>query len=87
MSVVRINGQHALAIWIPGLMNGWNVSAFLKSGITFTIMVCFCIVTYHYLVRSTTIGVLLNGKRYPRQLPRFDDKGRPIDPGIPARLG
>jgi glucan biosynthesis protein C len=76
-----------LAIWIPGLMNGWNVSAFLKSGITFTIMVCFCVVTYHYLVRSTTIGVLLNGKRYPRQLPRFDDKGRPIDPGIPARLG
>ena len=72
------------SIWMPGLMNGWNVSAFLKSGITFTITTCFCVVTYHYLVRSTAIGVLLSGKRYPRRLPRFDDAGRAIDPDTPT---
>jgi hypothetical protein len=27
-------------------------------------------------VRSTAIGALLNGKRYPRALPRLDEKGR-----------
>jgi glucan biosynthesis protein C len=28
------------------------------------------LVTYHYFVRSTVIGELLNGRRYPRALPR-----------------
>ena len=27
------------------------------------------LVSYHYLVRATAIGALLNGRRYPRGLP------------------
>lgn len=58
-----------VTIWVPGLMNGWGIPAAAKAGITFLAAVAFSIVTYHYCVRSTAIGVLLNGKRYERRLP------------------
>jgi len=65
-----------LTIWLPGLMSGWDVSAFVKSAVTLAVTAFACLFTYHYLVRSTAIGALLNGKRYPRALPRLDEKGR-----------
>ena len=67
-----------LTIWIPGLMSGWAVSAFVKSSITLVGATAIALVTYHYLVRATAIGVLLNGKRYPRALPRYDERGNDV---------
>jgi hypothetical protein len=67
-----------ITIWVPGLMSGWDVSAVAKSAVTFAVTTVVCLLTYHFLVRSTAIGVLLNGKRYPRALPRFDAQGNYI---------
>jgi hypothetical protein len=50
-------------------MHGWDVPAVVKAGITFLAAGTFSMVTYHYCVRSTAIGTLLNGKRYARGLP------------------
>jgi peptidoglycan/LPS O-acetylase OafA/YrhL len=64
-----------LTIWIPGLMNGWQVSAFIKAGITLGATALITVITYHLFVRSTVLGILLSGKRYPRALPRYDALG------------
>jgi glucan biosynthesis protein C len=69
-------------IWIPGLMSGWAASPFAKSAITLTVTTAVGLVTYHYVVRSTAIGVLLSGKRYPRALPRYDEQGSYIRPEV-----
>jgi glucan biosynthesis protein C len=74
-----------ITIWVPGLMNGWDVSAFVKSAITLGAAAAVTTVTYHYLVRSTAIGVLLNGKRYPRALPHFNADGSLVQPATPVR--
>ena len=73
-----------LTIWIPGLMSGWAASAFAKSAITLIATTAIGLVTYHYLVRSTAIGVLLSGKRYPRALPRYDQHGNFIRTEVAA---
>jgi peptidoglycan/LPS O-acetylase OafA/YrhL len=58
-----------LAIGIPGLMAAWGAPAILKFAITLSATCAATIVSYHYLVRATAIGALLNGRRYPRALP------------------
>ena len=58
-----------VTIWVPGLMNGWQVHAVVKSSIVLSAAVIFTLATYHLFVRSTAIGTLLNGKRYARSLP------------------
>lgn len=63
-----------ITIWVPGLMNGWNVPAVLKSAITLGVTILFSVATYHFFVRSTAIGALLNGKRYPRGLPQVQQR-------------
>jgi glucan biosynthesis protein C len=63
-----------LTVWVPGLMNGWNAPAVLKAAITFGVTATVCVVTYHYFVRSTAIGALLNGKRFPRGLPELRER-------------
>jgi fucose 4-O-acetylase-like acetyltransferase len=65
---------------IPGLLSAFEWSPFLKSGITLAVTTGVTLLTYHFLVRSTVIGVLLNGRRYPRALPRYDEKGMYIQP-------
>lgn len=57
-------------IWIPGVLAPVALPAVLKFWIVLTLTSFATIVSYHYLVRSTAIGMLLNGKRYPRGLPR-----------------
>ena len=69
-----------LTIWVPGLLTGWAVSAFVKSGVTLAVTTILTVVSYHLLVRSGVIGLLLNGKRYPRALPRFDAEGNYLRP-------
>ena len=52
------------------------------SGITMAVTTILTVVTYHFLVRSTAIGVLLNGKRYPRTLPSYDALGNYLKPQV-----
>ena len=54
---------------VPGLLAPLGMPAALKFAITLAVTTAVTLVTYHYLVRSTAIGVLLNGRRYPRSLP------------------
>jgi glucan biosynthesis protein C len=58
-----------LTIVIPGLLAPLALPAALKFAITLTVTTAATLVSYHYLVRSTAIGALLNGRRYPRALP------------------
>ena len=67
-----------ITAFVPGLLSGFQWSPFFKSGITLLVTTGVTLVTYHFLVRSTVIGVLLNGRRYPRALPRYDENGRYI---------
>ncbi len=53
---------------IPGLIADWNIPAIFKFLFVMSATTVFCLVTYHYLVRSTFIGAFLNGRKYPRKL-------------------
>jgi hypothetical protein len=57
--------------WIPGLLAHVDAPAFVKFFIVVSFTTLITLVTYHYVVRSTVIGELLNGRRYPRALPRL----------------
>jgi hypothetical protein len=43
----------------------WEIPAFAKFMIVLLVTSLICLVTYHYLVRSTFIGKFLNGRKYP----------------------
>lgn len=51
-----------IVAFIPGLMADFSMPAFLKFSITFGATFLICIVSYHYFVRNTFIGIFLNGK-------------------------
>ena len=57
------------AVWIPGLLARSSAPAFVKFSVVLAATILVTTVTYHYLVRSTLLGELLNGRRYPRGLP------------------
>ena len=48
------------------LLADWVVPAILKYTIILVTTVLVCLLTYDRLVRSTLIGVLINGRRHPR---------------------
>jgi acyltransferase-like protein len=48
---------------------GWQVIAEVKFLVVCISTMLICTLSYHYWVRNTAIGVLLNGRRYPRTLP------------------
>jgi glucan biosynthesis protein C len=59
---------HVIPItWCAGLLARSNAPAFAKFGIVLGIAVAVTVVTYHYFVRSTAVGELLNGRRYQRR--------------------
>jgi glucans biosynthesis protein C len=62
-----------VAIWVPGLMNGWSVHAVVKFSIVLSASIVFSLATYHLFVRSTVMGAFLNGKRYSRALPSLQE--------------
>jgi glucan biosynthesis protein C len=59
-------------IAIPGLLATWPAPAVVKFAITLAVTSLVTVVSYHYLVRATAIGALLNGRRYPRSLPSVE---------------
>ena len=60
---------HVAAItWCAGLLARSDAPAFAKFGVVLSVTTAVTVVTYHYFVRSTAVGELLNGRRYPRRL-------------------
>ena len=55
--------------------------ALLKYGIECAIALPILFFTYHFFVRSTVIGKLLNGRRYPFTMP-WKNRGVPVREGI-----
>ena len=60
-------------IWIPGLLVGTDLSVWMRMLIVLTGTTAIGFVSYSLFVRSTWIGRVLNGRRYPRGLPRSAD--------------
>lgn len=61
-----------LTIWIPGLLASVALPAVVKFSTVLSVTVCMTLLTYYAFVRSTAVGALLNGRRYPRALPRSE---------------
>jgi tetratricopeptide (TPR) repeat protein/peptidoglycan/LPS O-acetylase OafA/YrhL len=57
-------------IWIPGLMSKLEWPALFKALIVFALGGPVWLASYHFLVRGSFIGAVLNGRRYPLGLPR-----------------
>jgi peptidoglycan/LPS O-acetylase OafA/YrhL len=55
----------ALQVWVAY----WPLHWTLKYTFIMATSLAFLLVTYHYLVRFTFIGAILNGKRFPRSAP------------------
>jgi len=80
-----------VALEIP--LRGWDFTALVKIPLLLGMSVLLCAASYHYLVRSTFLGRLLNGRSYPFHLnPWKATQGqisRDVDAGIvriPERL-
>jgi glucan biosynthesis protein C len=54
-----------VVIWTAAALVHAPLSAFAKFAIVLTVTTAVCLVSYHYLVRTTVIGALLNGTRQP----------------------
>ncbi|MEM7157908.1 MAG: acyltransferase family protein [Myxococcota bacterium] len=58
--------MHApLLLWINGVVAPWEVPVFIKFGVVLGITIPILLVSYHFGVRNSFIGKLLNGHRYP----------------------
>lgn len=53
------------------LLTRWDAPGALKFFAVIVIVSITCVVSYHYLVRNTWIGLLLNGRKKPREFPLF----------------
>jgi fucose 4-O-acetylase-like acetyltransferase len=56
-------------IWVPGLLTHLPWPGLLKALAVLAISSPIWLASYHFLVRSTFVGKVLNGRRYPRSLP------------------
>ncbi|WP_196885783.1 acyltransferase family protein [Aureivirga sp. CE67] len=54
-----------IVIYLPSLILELEISAFSKFAIIMFLSFGICMLSYHYLVRSTFIGKFLNGRTYP----------------------
>jgi hypothetical protein len=58
--IIHLPIQFQIQLWLAPIEMHWLLKYSVYMAITFAVM----IPTYHYLVRSTWLGVLLNGRRY-----------------------
>lgn len=56
-----------LVLALQLLMREWPLSWPIKFVLLMSLTMALLLVTYHWLVRSTVVGALLNGRRYPRR--------------------
>ena len=57
-----------LTAFLPSLLFGLAIPAFLKFAIVVIGTAFICFATYHFFVRSSFIGKFLNGRKYSRKL-------------------
>jgi peptidoglycan/LPS O-acetylase OafA/YrhL len=75
-----------LVAWGSGLLGTQSWGAGIKYLTLLSGVVAVCWVTYDFAVRSTPIGVFLNGRRYPRglPLPPYVPSHNPDTPAVPS---
>ena len=56
-------------IVLPAFLSTLPLPTFVKFSVVLGATIFLTVVTYHYWVRATAIGQVLNGRRYPRTLP------------------
>jgi membrane-bound acyltransferase YfiQ involved in biofilm formation len=61
-------------ILLPAFIVDWDIPAFAKFVFVLLVTSGICLVTYHYLVRSTFIGKFLNGRKYSIKRKRSHEK-------------
>jgi peptidoglycan/LPS O-acetylase OafA/YrhL len=61
-------------ILLPAFIVDWDIPAFAKFVFVLLVTSGICLVTYHYLVRSTFIGKFLNGRKYPIKKKRSEEQ-------------
>lgn len=59
---------------LPAFIVDWKISAIAKFLFVFLVTSVICLVTYHFLVRSTFIGKFLNGRKYPLKRKRTEEQ-------------
>jgi peptidoglycan/LPS O-acetylase OafA/YrhL len=52
--------------WLQLAMMDWQIHWAVKFSLTIAVALSLLLLSYHYLVRSTRLGEVLNGRRYPR---------------------
>ena len=62
--------------WMAGLLARSDACAFVKFAIGLGVTRIVTALTYHFFVRATAIGELLNGRRHPRSLPSLSHHPR-----------
>lgn len=68
------------------LLADWPLHWTLKFPLILVITLCVLLPSYHFLVRATFIGEILNGRRYPRH-PRAAPAGPSTPAALPAHPG
>ena len=71
-----------LTAFLPGLLAGWAIPALLKFAIVASATTFICFFTYHFFVRSTFIGVFLNGRKYSRKFGDIKPLEKPVTPNM-----
>lgn len=54
-----------LTLFIPALFRNWDIDGTVKMFVMMVLVTVPLLITYHFLVRGTALGVVLNGRRYP----------------------
>jgi glucan biosynthesis protein C len=75
-----------IAVWLAGALSSLAISALLKFSIVLIFTALITLLTYHFFVRSTLVGWILNGKKYARSLPKFNDLGEYIPHNQPELI-
>jgi len=53
-----------LTLYLPGLLVNYSLSIGLKFSIVVAITLFICLITYHFFVRKSFIGMFLNGRKF-----------------------
>src|SRR5262249_38278741 len=76
-----------LTIVFPVFLRNLPLPTVVKFGAVLGVTTCITIITYHYWVRATAIGKVLNGRRYPRTLPHVSLQHEDVVPQSHVSVG